>query len=90
MNKEQAKELTLALFLSTADNNRQIGGFLAQTGIAPNEIRHHIHDASFLAAFLDYLMAFEPALIEACEKAEIDPKDIRPIRQALAPFDIMS
>ncbi len=89
MNKEQARQFTLDLFLSIADNNRQIGGFLAQTGVEAHELRHHIHDSAFLAAFLDYLMAYEPALIEACEKANINPKDVMVIRQSLAPLDIM-
>ncbi len=89
MDKKQAKELTLKLFLSIADNTKQIGGFLAQSGIDANDIRKHIHSLSFLASFLDYLMAYEPALIEACQIAEIDPQDILFIRKALAPLDIM-
>ncbi len=89
MDKKQARELALEIFLSISDNNRQIGGFLAQSGIDATDIREHIHKNAFLAAFLDYLMAFEPALIEACEKAQIDPHHVMAIRQSLAPFDIM-
>ncbi len=89
MDKALAKEYTLSLFLSIADNHKQIAGFLARTGIHADDIRHHIHSSAFLGAFLDYLMAYEPALLEACEKANVNPQDILSIRKSLGSFDIM-
>lgn len=87
--QEQAIDLTQTLFIAASDDERQINGFLNQSGINPSKIRQSIHSPEFLAAFLDYLMAWEPALVNICQKAEINPKDILSIRQALGNFAIM-
>lgn len=87
--QEQAIDLTQKLFIAISEDERQINGFLNQSGISPNQIRQSIHSPAFLAAFLDYLMAWEPALVDACQKADIAPADIMSIRYALGDFSIM-
>ncbi|MFV0320791.1 MAG: DUF3572 family protein [Alphaproteobacteria bacterium] len=87
--QEQAIDLTQKLFIAVSADERQINGFLNQSGIDPSQIRQSIHSPAFLAAFLDYLMAWEPALVTACEKADINPADIISIRRTLGDFSVM-
>ncbi|MFV0431170.1 MAG: DUF3572 family protein [Alphaproteobacteria bacterium] len=88
--QKQAVMLAQQIFIAAAEDERQMSGFLMQSGIDAHEIRSSIDSPLFLASFLDYLMGWEPALIAACQKAEITPDNIIPIRQSLSDLHIMS
>ena len=55
--------------------------FLGLTGIEPDQIRQVASEPGFLAAVLDFLLAYEPTLNRFCEDNGIEPKAVARARQ---------
>tara|TARA_B100000315_G_scaffold260363_1_gene321154 strand:+ start:858 stop:1148 length:291 start_codon:yes stop_codon:yes gene_type:complete len=82
---DTARAETLALkavhFILADDNLQQ--GFLATSGIAPEDFKALIDTPDFLGGVLDFLLGNEEQLVKFCEECEIDPSEPARARHAL-------
>ena len=81
--REAAQALALAALSFLASEPEHLGGFLAATGIGPNDIRQASRDADFLSGVLDHVSGDEPLLIAFAQQQGIDPAEIERARAAL-------
>lgn len=77
-----------ALAFLAADDDR-LARFLGLTGIAPESLRGIAHDPAGLGAVLDYLLGWEPLLLDFAAAADIPPEAVARARRKLpgAPVD---
>ncbi len=73
MDQQQAKDLALELFIAISSDEQIMRGFFLQTGYSPDDIRKQVHTKEFSSAFLEFLMGWEDALLQASQFAQIDP-----------------
>jgi hypothetical protein len=81
--REAAQALAVAALSFLASEPEHLGGFLAASGIGPNEIRDASHDPDFLNGVLDHVSGNEPLLIAFAQQQGIDPAEIERARAAL-------
>lgn len=70
---EQAELLAIKALSFIAEDEDRISRFLALSGLDANDIRARMADPVFQGGVLDYLLQYEPDLIEFAEWAKIDP-----------------
>ena len=79
---ESAETLALkAVNFILADENLQ-QGFMATSGIAPEDFKALLGSPDFLGGVLDFLLGNEEQLIKFCEEYEINPADPARARHA--------
>jgi hypothetical protein len=81
--REAAHALAVAALAFLASEPEHLGGFLAATGIGPNDIREASRDPNFLGGVLDHIAGDEPLLIAFAEQQRIAPTEIERARAAL-------
>ena len=81
--REAAEALAVAALAFLASEPDHLGGFLAATGIGPNDIRNASRDSDFLTGVLDHFSSNEPLLIAFAQQAGIDPTEIERARVLL-------
>ena len=76
---------TLALWAVTflATNEERFMQFLTLTGMEPSQLSSRMQDPTTLAAILDYLLNWEPLLIEFAAEYQIQPYSIALARRRL-------
>ncbi|HXL67542.1 MAG TPA: DUF3572 domain-containing protein [Xanthobacteraceae bacterium] len=82
-----AEQLALAALAFLAADATRLGGFLAATGLGPENLREAARNPSFLPGVLDHVLSDEPMLIAFAAEESIDPKVVAQARQALAPSE---
>ena len=75
---QEAEALAAQGLAFLAEDTARLGGFLATTGVAPNEIRELVNTPQFLAAVLDHLTRDESLLLVFAANASIAPEAIAP------------
>jgi hypothetical protein len=79
---EQAETLALkAVHFILANKNLQ-QGFLATSGVAPEDFKALLNNHGFLGGVLDFLLGNEEQLIKFCEECGIDPVEPARARHA--------
>jgi hypothetical protein len=81
--REAAEALAIAALGYLASAPEHLGGFLAATGIGPDQIRGAAGDRDFLSGVLDYFSGDEALLIAFAKEQDIDPAEIERARAAL-------
>ncbi len=81
--REAAEAMAVAALTYLANEPEALGGFLATTGIGPDQIRTAATDPEFLAGVLDYFLSDEPLLIAFAKSEDINPAEIQRARIAL-------
>ena len=81
--REAAQTLAVSALAFLAAEPEHLGGFLAATGIGPNEIREASRDPDFLGGVLDHLSGNEALLVAFAQQQGIDPAEIERARTAL-------
>ena len=81
--REAAETLAVAALAYLASEPEHLGGFLAATGIGPDQIRTAARDRSFLSGVLDYFSSDEALLVAFAKSHDIDPTEIERARAAL-------
>jgi len=81
--REAAEALAVAALSFLASEPEHLGGFLAATGVGPDQIRKAARDPTFLSGVLDHFSGNEPLLIAFATHAGIDPTEIERARSAL-------
>lgn len=87
-NIEQAEILALQALTFLSSDDDRITRFLTITGIIPTELSNMAQDSASLGAILDYILGWEPLLMEFAQSQEIDPSIIRRMRQLLPGAEI--
>jgi hypothetical protein len=80
--REAAEAMAIAALAYLAAEPEALGGFLAATGIGPDQIRTAARDPEFLSGVLDYVLSDEPLLIAFARSEGIDPAEIQRARTA--------
>jgi hypothetical protein len=81
--REQAQALAIAALSFLASEPEHLGGFLAATGVGPDDIRQAAHDPDFLSGVLDHFSGNEALLVAFAQHAGIDPGEVERARAAL-------
>jgi hypothetical protein len=80
--REAAETLAVTALAYLASEPEALGGFLATTGIGPDQIRAAARDPEFLSGVLDYFLSDEALLIAFAKSQDIDPSEIQRARAA--------
>ncbi len=80
---EQAELLAIKALSFIAEDEDRISRFLELSGVGANDIRARMNDPVFQGGVLDYLLQYEPDLIDFAEWAGIDPGLPMKLRHAL-------
>lgn len=83
LTPERASEIAVEALSFLASDPERIGGFLAQSGLAPGELRQASANPGFLPAILDYLCADEAILREFSAESRHAPETVDAARQIL-------
>jgi len=81
--RQAAETLAVAALAFLASEPEHLGGFLAATGVGPDQIRNAACDPSFLSGVLDHFSGNEPLLIAFAQRQGIDPTEVERARAAL-------
>jgi len=77
--------LALAALGWALGDEARAGRLLALTGLAPQDLRDRLGDASLLAAILRFLEAHEPDLVACAEALCVPPASLAEARRRLEP-----
>jgi hypothetical protein len=80
VRREAAETLAVAALAFLASEPEHLGGFLAATGVGPDQIRKAARDRAFLSGVLDHFSGNEPLLIAFAQHAGIDPTEVERAR----------
>jgi hypothetical protein len=83
MTKEAAEGLAIQALTFIAGEAERLGGFLAATGIGPDEIRAASREPGFLAGVLAYLASDDRLIATFAAETGLDPGDVRRAYAAL-------
>lgn len=83
MENTGAHAIAAKALIFIAQDPDRIGGFLAQSGVGPAEIRTRTQDPAFLGGILDYLLADESMLLDFAGWAGVDASQIATLRRQL-------
>ena len=81
--RQAAEALAIAALGYLASEPEYLGGFLAVTGIGPDQIRNAARDREFLSGVLDYFSGDEALLIAFAKDQGIGPNEMERARAAL-------
>jgi hypothetical protein len=81
--QQTAEALAVAALAFLASEPEHLGGFLASTGVGPDQIRNASRDPSFLSGVLDHFSENEPLLVAFAQQQGIDPTEVERARVAL-------
>ena len=81
--RQHAEALAVAALAFLASEPEHLGGFLAATGVGPDQIRDAARDPSFLSGVLDHFSGNEPLLIAFAQHQGIDPTEVERARATL-------
>jgi len=74
LSPETAEAVALQALTHIAADEDLLGAFLAQTGLAVDELKTQATDPALLGGVLDFLMSDEAGLVAFCEAAQMEPE----------------
>jgi Protein of unknown function (DUF3572) len=74
LSHEMAEAVALQALTHIAADEDLLGAFLAQTGLAADELKTQATDPALLGGVLDFLMSDEAGLVAFCEAAQMEPE----------------
>ena len=87
ITREIAESLAIAALGFLAQDQEQLGRFLAASGIGPDMIRKAAADPAFLAGVLDHVVSDESLLIAFAQHTRTDPGTVARAQALLAGDD---
>lgn len=86
--REAAVAVAVKALTYLAQDMERIGGFLAQSGLGPGDLRARAQEPAFGAAVLGYLLSDETLLIAFAAESGLRPQDVLHAVHVLEPpFD---
>ena len=83
-NRQEASDIAVAALLDMAQDTEIIGRFMAQTGVAPADLKALAANPAFLAAVLEFACANDTFLLAFCANQQLAPERVDSARKALA------
>lgn len=83
MSQEAAEAFAASVLAWLAEDHARIGAFLGWSGESPANLRVRLSDPGLLLAVIDFLMADEALLLDACAALEVSPETPGRARAAL-------
>lgn len=83
--REAAGAVAVSALTFLAQDMERIGGFLAQSGLGPGDLRTRAHEPAFGAAVLQYLLSDDALLTAFAADAKLRPQDVVHALVALEP-----
>lgn len=83
MKRDHAEAVALQALAYLLSQDDLTGGFLAASGIAPDQLRLRATDPHFLGAVLDFLLQDDAWVIGFAQSAGLAPQDVQAARVAL-------
>lgn len=83
LSQEHAETLALRALAHIAADEHAMGGLVAQTGLAPDDLRGGILDPELLAGILDFLLSDDGLAADFCAAQNIPPTHLGAARRAL-------
>jgi hypothetical protein len=80
--RDAAETLAIGALTYLAAEPEALGGFLATTGIGPDQIRTAARDPEFLSGVLDYFLSDEALLLAFAKSENINPTEVQRARAA--------
>lgn len=74
--REAAGAVAVSALTFLAQDIERIGGFLAQSGLGPGDLRSRAHEPAFGAAVLHYLLSDDALLMAFVADAKLRPQDV--------------
>jgi hypothetical protein len=81
--REAAEMLAVQALSFIAEDPERMSGFLAATGLEPEQIRAAAQEKGFFGGVLEHMLADESLLVAFADSAGIDPAEIGRARAAL-------
>ncbi len=85
MTQDEAQTIALWATSYLLEDDRARDGFLALTGVTPDELKENLADPGFLAGILDHVLGNEPMLLAFCGQRDLSPDRPAKARQVLSP-----
>lgn len=86
--REAAQAVAIQALTFLAQDMERIGGFLAQSGLGPGDLRARAAEPAFGAAVLAHLLSDETLLLAFVEDGKLRPQDVVHAHDILnPPFD---
>ncbi|MEP9377732.1 DUF3572 domain-containing protein [Aquabacter sp. CN5-332] len=86
--REAAQAVAIQALTWLAQDMERVGGFLAQSGLGPGDLRARAAEPAFGAAVLGYLLSDESLLVAFADDAKLRPQDVVHAHDVLnPPFD---
>jgi len=80
---EMSQSFIVAALTYLSDNEDALHRFLAESGLAAEELRQLSESEELLAGLVDYFLANEALLMAFCEQHDISTEDVWRVRRAL-------
>ena len=84
ISEERAAQIAISGLSYIANNDDEMGRFLALTGLVADDLRQAAGSPAFLVGVLDFFMGYEPTLLKFAEEHKLNPQHIVDARQLLA------
>jgi hypothetical protein len=76
LHEEAAEQIAVAALNFLASDMDHLGGFLAATGLGPQNLRESARDPAFLAGVLRYIMQDESLVLAFAANASVPPETV--------------
>jgi hypothetical protein len=83
-SREAAESLAIQALSFLAEEPERLAGFLAASGIGPDDIRDAARQSGFLGGVLDHMLGDESLLLAFADSAGLDPASIARARRGLS------
>jgi hypothetical protein len=87
LTQEVAEHVAIQALSFIAGDAERLGGFLAATGVGPEQIRTAAREPGFLGGVLDYLSTDERLLLDFAAQADLPPDLVETARAVLGSGD---
>ncbi len=85
LSQDSAEAVALQAVAFIAGDPAKLEALLRVTGVTPQDLRERLGDRAFLVGVLDFLLDYEPRLMEFCSASGLDPAVPAAARFALEP-----
>jgi hypothetical protein len=85
ITREKAEQIAIVALNYLAADPARLGGFLAATGIGPQNLRSSARDPAFLAGVLAHLVQDEALMLAFADDVDVPPEEVAAADRLLSP-----
>jgi hypothetical protein len=83
--REVAETVAISALSYLTSDPEKLGGFLAETGLGPQNLRKAAEEPHFLAAVLDFILRDDALTVAFAKAHSLKPETVAAARDALGP-----